>query len=616
MWLLVRVLCLALLAVRADAACSKKCSVYQYMESYDGGALGTQYACYECNLQADTKMIFDNTQMQCYSGTEDTNYCSSCDSNQNHCCMQPNNCVCKPGYWLNEFPGQNRKWQCVTCAAGTEKPKALNQATCAKCDFSNDMWAEEGSASCTKCEVGKFAALDANPTIIHLNSVKSGACWQCNAGFAWQDRTCTACPKGTAAGQGQTQCSLCAGDTYAPVAQSPTCLPCKREDGYRAFPAAVKYACCAWNQYFDEAKETCKPWTIATLYVSGEQILVRDTDSGDVSIQAAQYVKINQAGPMSDWSITVANCDGNCPKYSSRQGCGQVYSSMQPAAVLNLVVYVRGTKQSIQRHLESGVSRDEIVNGVLIREGMCQECIPCDVGYYMRYCGKFDPGTCFMCRDRCSAKGYFMSHDHPNGCVNQYLDRITGGVLVRDTVYVSESDYNCQECQRWRKTDDGAFQLLVGCAGDERFKRWDPRAQTVEGMLQTVECHFREDGRAELTEACHYRNVTLYMMPQGGFPAGDDLVRQNFTSWIPYCPPGWLVLGTLLERQLTSTAFDPAFCKRCTYCDYTNGSKVRAASWQRCPGHGIVDTQTCADGCGIGEYIKDGACRLCKTCGD
>jgi hypothetical protein len=113
---------------------------------------------------------------------------------------------------------------------------------------------------------------------------------------------------------------------------------------------------------------------------------------------------------MSSYNIQINSCRADCAEYASRQGCGPVYSAMQESQIKSLIVLVNGVRLSIQQHIDAGKQLTDIVAGTLVQEGMCQECAPCDNGYYLKFCNKFDMGACFMCRDNCSRAGFFLSH--------------------------------------------------------------------------------------------------------------------------------------------------------------------------------------------------------------
>lgn len=293
---------------------------------------------------------------------------------------------------------------------------------------------------------------------------------------------------------------------------------------------------------------------------------------------------------------------------------------MQESQIKSLIVLVNGVRLSIQQHIDAGTQVNDIVAGTLVREGMCQECAPCDNGYYLKFCNKFDMGACFMCRDSCSREGFFLSHVNSQGCVNRYSNVIVDGYLFRKTEYVAEFDYDCQECRRWRKDEYGAFYLLVGCAGDAEFTRWHPRAQAdPQGKLTATVCPFDSatgKGNPDL-EQCFYRGKLLERQEFVSVPSGETLTRQAYTSRMPYCPPGWRVDGACLASKSDTDPWDPACCVRCRYCDYLlNQTQVRSATWRQCSGLYQADTQTCAAGCMVGEYIQDGKCTRCRTCGE
>lgn len=191
--------------------------------------------------------------------------------------------------------------------------------------------------------------------------------------------------------------------------------------------------------------------------------------------------------------------------------------------------------------------------------------------------------------------------------------RETSNYLIAD--YIAQTDYICSNCLN-ADYQHGAYELLVGCAGVGSFTRWHPRAETDadRDKLLAVTCEF--DAATGLgaagDEACYHGGRRLWKSVGAVYPAGQTLRDQNWTSTMPYCPPGWRVNASKFD---VSSVWQPEACVRCTECESTH-TKRRASGWTRCSGQFAVDSQAhCTSHCKVGEYMSDGnVCKACQEC--
>jgi hypothetical protein len=219
------------------------------------------------------------------------------------------------------------------------------------------------------------------------------------------------------------------------------------------------------------------------------------------------------------------------------------------------------------------------------REGVCQFCATCLWREFNGLCASGRSGACASCRALASCPAaHFLTHEHPSGCQQ----------------FHALADYQCERCKVWEQVGQH-YVLLVGC-GMQDLRRWTPLGSAVGGVLDVAVCSFDGDATTgAVSAACQH--------------AGAPLVRRqpfgNYSSLLPYCPPGWFF--TCADGSVFD-AFSAACCSRCEECPAELRKKT--GLWTRCTGMTSVDTQSsqCTARCENNMYEHNGTCLFCNTC--
>lgn len=482
-----------------------------------------------------------------------------------------NTCVdCIPGKY------ENSHTSCLQCPAGTYNPDAGKGWPCQNC--TDGKWSFAGVSQCFECEAGKYSDLSITP---------KSACEDCIPG-TYQDQT------------GQNHCKVCSNLCEGFL------FNCKL-----SHPGTCKE--CSSAQYSVKISDTPRLCMNFAKLKRGGAVVVVDGEDKIIEYDADMRETITRVPANSYLTGTkeqFAKCDW-CGSYAYAIGCG----ALQLNDVNDIAIKLGGQINLVSEWTTViGKNQSDLVlddfskqQGMIIRKGKCFPCEQCTSGYYLRDCRNKDQrGNCFMCRRECES-GKFLTHNDQRGCMNTY--RETSDDIIAE--YIAQIDYTCSDCLN-AHYQHGAYELLVGCAGVGSFTRWHPRAETDadKNKLLAVTCEF--DAATGLgaagDEACYHGGRRLWKSVGAVYPAGQTLRDQNWTSTMPYCPPGWRVDA---DKFTVSSVWRPDACVRCTEC----GTRRRASHWCRCSGQFTQDTQNaCADSCNVGEYMNAGVCKACQKC--
>lgn len=517
--------------------------------------------------------------------------CSDCARGQIANGEQSGCDTCAAGKFSNFYGGPNyaaSNTLCIDCPVGQYNDKqGLHDLV-----FE---WGDGYGPSCLPCEKGKY------------NDVTGATvCKECEAGKFqnWIEMTlCDACPPGKYQGStGKSYCDTCAACNDGLLVgctmhSSGTCHPCNAGVFSKAYPSSMTCVNFAKLQLVN-----------GELRVAGYDLItsyLTNTNGEQIQVQSDEYLTITDAN-----AYAIKSCAW-CGIYEYVVGCGKLQNinSNDIAIKLGNEINLVSEWTTVIGRKKSDLVFDDFNSqqAMIVRSGKCFPCEQCTSGYFLRDCkDRTQRGNCFMCRRECNANQY-LTHRNIMGCINHYDE--TGTSII--TNYISTEDYTCSDCLN-AHYQHGAYELLVGCAGVGSFTRWHPRAETDadRDKLLAVTCEF--DAATGLgaagDEACYHGGRRLWKSVGAVYPAGQTLRDQNWTSTMPYCPPGWRVDADKFD---VSSVWQPDACVRCTEC----GTRRRASHWRRCSGQFTQDTQNaCADSCNVGEYMNAGVCKACQKC--
>jgi hypothetical protein len=643
------ILCVALCVRRGmastycvNAVCEK--TRYRISELY----------CSDC--MTNSRVVYtEETSLAVHAGASRCNNRHNSGGYDKHCCTSIDFCLCNPGYYKDGD-------ECKQCLAGTYSNAygATASTACTPCPA--EKWSLAGATSCYQCYHPTFVPTD--PPISGYGGFTENGCAVCARGRIrvsnrcdpcgrdtykdTNDNSCKACLSGSgtepgeyfdngcrpcAAGkvsfhasnrvqsstgvcyncpaahypfQYQSVCEPCPVNTYADPGDA-ACQPCDDEH-YRTGKMTM---CCKNNEYWNT--QNCQPLQKATLdldetksqlTVQGEDVYAGDSGMRR-SVPPGYYLNTTNKWKSSSCNAhAIALCTTT---FSVLLGCGPIHA----IAVDNIVVTYNDSDYTVQDLLtKPDLSLNNIAALSIKRGGACLACSSCEPGEYNSECTAQNggsPGTCIQCKQSCPNQK-FLTHTDPQGCNNTSTQ--DGNAVIPTSL--AQSDYTCSDCKTWRRTGFGRYLLLGGCAGHTVMTRWHPRAEYRDGKLETRECTLGDAA----SEACYHNAQLIDKAPASPYPSGLDLLRQAYTTALPYCAPGWRVDTSdkcnFLEANRDGTEeWSSACCKRCAVCEY--GQK-RAADWRACSGFETRDTQRCVDACGVGGYINDGDCKSCRTC--
>ena len=571
----------------------------------------------------------------------------------------------------NQYATPGTSYQCRPCGAGTYLHNRDTIPICASC--SSGWFSDAGALVCRQCLAGTSSLAG------------WGTCVKCQAGKYNDHDTgaCRDCPMGKyQPDEGAKSCLYCPAGKYQPSTGRSGCLSCLESqdscDGLHfgcSGDSAGHCQLCGDEQFATVRKMKCV--TFAKLILTTNWVTnkiegvfhsdfvdsITDYKGSTLAEQGGESVPIPPGSyiELGTDDVYIKDCDGRCGSFDFPVGCG-VLQDIPLLDILIRSVHQRSDflgieygmpvyhqQWTLSHWLDSGdpleyfwqsynlmiwipyypyqswFPNSGTVSGQLARiqrQGVCHPCTKCTTGYYLKNCKDLEmPGFCFTCRGRDSCgPGRYISHVDERGCDN-----------IHDTyTYMAQDDYECNQCLTARFLN-GAYELLVGCAGNDKFVRWHPRAQTDAARVSVIaeECpfHLTTGLGTDTVEACWYNGKQLWKSVAGPHPAHQELHDQNYTSTMPYCPPGWRVNEEFFlngERPF-ETVWKPSNCIRCLVC-HNDTHRMRAADWVQCSGYFTKDTQTCTMNCQVGQYVEqegriggdadvtNPTCKHCQSC--
>lgn len=382
-----------------------------------------------------------------------------------------------------------------------------------------------------------------------------------------------------------------------------TCFSVDQKKPYRAFDEPQCTDCKA-RHIFDHESQQCKRWEDNDMTMDIQ--CSPDSQSFTLNPRFDEFVRFSTQttkeilNPNHDlWTRAYSNIDASkwsisnlfrkcsaCKNNEYRLACGGPVRQSDDFAneTYLIAVNINHTATLIELNSKFSNSRDfnticssassSVHSGVSIRrEGMCQQCIPCDNGEYVKGCDANQGGVCTTC-EKCFLPEPALKH------MQEYLDH----PLKNQCNGSATQDCTRKKCpQSFTKTnidDEKLYYIQIHC-GVHDVTIWDPdtpRLQDTTILSKT------------------YTGL-------GKYHAGEP---------IHYCPTGYYVDTDCFTEN---SAWNPACCKLCTTHD---ALKRRGAGYQECPGNRDSDTQKYVERCenGFFETEVDGErqCSQCETC--
>jgi len=377
----------------------------------------------------------------------------------------------------------------------------------------------------------------------------------------------------------QMQCEECGVNSEPGAAVSPygvamQCLPCRgtrdalgRAKGSHRPLGEVDCRNCSASSFFNGV--VCQ--RLSDMVVQGDREV-----SGTDSFKLDEYTQavVSEHHFRNQHFLQQPCTCNNRHKYT--QFCGGY-------AVRDQDAWMQPAGRSELRQLSHFAAGEDLQEYAIRREGLCRACRTCLSGEYNGVCGRGVEGRCAACLalSSCPASPpHYLDHPHELGCNQLHA-------LV---------DYSCARCKVWEKIGNN-YMLLVGC-GRQDLRRWEPSGAASAEVLEVVTCAFGGSSSAP----CMHGGAQLVRREPNG----------NYSSLLPYCPPGWF-FSCANSGVTVFDAFSSACCTKCRECP---PEAKKTGLWAVCTGMSDTDTQAsqCTDRCENNMYEEDGTCLYCNTC--